>query len=413
MIYDAIVVGAGPAGSTAARILAREGASVLLLDRSQFPRDKPCGGAVTPRAAASQELNLSPVVERTVFGARFSLRLGPSFDRRFGEPLTYMTRRSHLDAFLAQAAAEVGADFHDADPVRDLEIASANAGSGSALAPAVTVRTAGGSYAARVLVGADGANGIVGRAAAIFPSFDEGVALEGNAPLSPDMESRWQEVLGLDLGGLAGGYGWLFPKGDHLNVGVGAWKYAAFTLRPKLADLCRRYGVDPERLSGLRGHHLPLRVPGTPIARGPVALVGDAAGLIDPLSGEGIQSAFASGRLAAETTLRFLAGHEPDLSAYQRAVDRHLQPDLTISRQLQEVFHFAPPPFVAVMHRSQRFWRSFCYLIRGEITYVDFFRIIGPMRLAVAFFAGVAQQRRLSRLAMLATGRQGLQHERG
>ena len=76
MRYDAIVVGAGPAGSTAARILAREGASVLLLDRARFPRDKPCGGGVTLRAAGCQDLDLSPVVERTVTGARFSLRMG-------------------------------------------------------------------------------------------------------------------------------------------------------------------------------------------------------------------------------------------------------------------------------------------------------------------------------------------------
>ena len=118
-----------------------------------------------------------------MFGARFSLRLGPSFDRRYGEPLTYMTRRSHLDAFLAQAAAEVGADFHDADPVRDLEIASVNAGSGSALAPAVTVRTAGGSYAARVLVGADGANGIVGRGRGdIPPASTRGWPWRGTPP---------------------------------------------------------------------------------------------------------------------------------------------------------------------------------------------------------------------------------------
>ena len=83
MRYDAIVAGAGPAGSTATRILAREGASVLLLDRARFPRDKPCGGGVTLRAAGCQDLDLSPVVERVVTGARFSLRLGETFDRRY------------------------------------------------------------------------------------------------------------------------------------------------------------------------------------------------------------------------------------------------------------------------------------------------------------------------------------------
>src|SRR3990170_1495031 len=124
MTDDAIVVGAGPAGSTAARLLAPEGATVLLLDRSRFPRDKPCGGGVTLRAVAAQDLDLTPVVERTVYGARFSLRLGPSFDRRFREPLTYMTQRSRLDAFLAQAAAQAGADFHDGEPVREVEIST-------------------------------------------------------------------------------------------------------------------------------------------------------------------------------------------------------------------------------------------------------------------------------------------------
>jgi len=397
-IYDAVVVGSGPAGSTAARCLARAGASVLLLDRARFPRDKPCGGAITVRAASCQEMDLSPVVERTVRGVRFCLRLGPAFDRRYEEPLTYMTQRRRLDAYLVEGAAGAGAAFQDGEPVRALEVAP-NGGAGLSLPRAVTVRTERGSYAARAVIGADGANGVVGRAAGLCPRTEEAVALEGNVPCPDGVPEAWQDLAGLDLGGLAGGYGWVFPKGDHLNVGVGAWKYAGFTLRPKLAALCRRYGFDAEGLEGLRGHHLPVRVPGSAIARGPVALVGDAAGLVDPFSGQGIHTAFLSGRLAAEAVLRFLAGEAEDLSPYQRAVDRRLQPELTASRKLQELFHFAPPPYVAVIRRSERFWRFFCQLIRGERTYLDFLRIIGPLRLGVDFFAAWAQRRRLARLA--------------
>ena len=394
MRYDAIVAGAGPAGSTAARILAREGASVLLLDRARFPRDKPCGGGVTLRAAGCQDLDLSPVVERIVTGARFSLRLGETFDRRYKEPLAYMTQRCRLDAFLAEAAVAAGATFQDGEPVRAVEV-SPNGGSGSG----VTVRTERGSYSARALIGADGANGVVGRDTGTRPETEVAVALEGNVPYPDGVPERWREFVGLDVGGLAGGYGWVFPKGDHLNVGVGAWKYAAFTLRPKLAGLCARYGFDPYGLESLRGHHLPVRVPGSTIARGPVAVVGDAAGLVDPLSGEGIHMAFMSGRLAAKAALRMLAGEADDLSAYQRAVERRLQPELSVSRKLQELFHFAPPPYVAVMQRSEKFWRLFCHLLRGELTYLDFLRMIGPLRLAVDVFASAAQRRRLARLA--------------
>lgn len=386
--YDAIVAGAGPSGSTAARRLAEAGATVLLLDKQTFPRDKPCGGGVTLRAAAVQDIDLAPVVERTIYGARFSLRLGEPFDRRSRKPLTYMTQRCWLDTHLAARAAGAGADLHDGEAVRDMEIAPRSA----------IVRTARDTYTAPVLIGSDGANGITGRTFGLRTGYEEAVALEGNVLYAGDIPEEWRDVVGLDLGGLAGGYGWVFPKGDHLNVGVGAWKYASFTLRPKLAELARRYGLDESRLQNLRGHHLPVRMPGTPIALGPVALVGDAAGLVDPLSGEGIHMAFASGGLAAEAALGVLAGRTGDMTPYQEEVDAQLQPELTVSRRLQELFNFAPPPYIAMMRRSSKFWSFFCALIRGELTYLDFVRMIGPMRIAMEFFADVAQNRRMSRV---------------
>ena len=168
--YDAIVMGAGPAGSTAARLLAREGASVLLLEKQKLPRDKPCGGGVTLRAASAQDIDLSPVIERTIYGARFSLRLGPSFDRRSPGPLTYMTQRRRLDEFLAEQAAESGAEIHDGEAVREIEVNGT-----------VTVRTDRDAYTSRLLIGAAGANGLAGRALGLRREFEEAVALEGNA----------------------------------------------------------------------------------------------------------------------------------------------------------------------------------------------------------------------------------------
>jgi geranylgeranyl reductase family protein len=387
--YDAIVAGAGPAGSMAARKLAEAGARVLLLDKARFPRDKPCGGGVTLRAASVQSASggdLSPVIERTIYGARFSLNLGGSFDRRYSRPLTYMTQRCRLDEHLVAQAAEAGADLHDGEAVQAVDAALRS----------VNVRTGSGAYEARVLIAADGANGTAARRAGIAVRREEAVALEGNVRGVP---VEWEDAVGLDIGGLAGGYGWVFPKGDHMNVGVGAWKYAGFTLRSKLDALSRRYGVRHDEIENLRGHHLPVRLPGSPVARGPVALAGDAAGLVDPLSGEGIHMAFASGRLAAEHGLGVLSGEAADMSGYGRAVDRELQPELTVSRRLQELLHFAPPPYLALMRRSQKFWHFFCLLIRGELTYLDFYRIIGPLSAVVNVTADIAERRRRGRVA--------------
>ena len=397
MTHDAIVVGAGPAGSNTALQLARDGARVLLLDKQTFPRDKPCGGGVTLRAASVPGIDFAPVIEQTVHGVRFSLRLEKGFERRFEKPLTYMTQRSRLDAYLAECAAEAGAEFHDGEGVTAIDLAGAP-----------TVRTNQGTYSAEVLIGADGANGLVGRASGLRLGAEHAVALEGNLPATGQLIDEWRDYIALDLGSVACGYGWVFPKGDHLNVGVGAWSYAGFTLRSKLTRLARSFGFDPVKLENLRGYRLPVRAPGSLVADGRVAVVGDAAGLVDPLTGEGIHMAFASGSLAAESAISLLSGEADDMSGYQRAVDYELQRELNAAATLWELFHLAPPPYVALLKRSEKFWRFFCYLIRGDLTYLDFMRKIGPARIAVDFLSAAARGHREAKVAagerLLASG---------
>jgi geranylgeranyl reductase family protein len=384
MDYDAIVVGAGPAGSTLARLLAAQGARVLLLDRACFPRDKPCGGGVTVRAASQLDIDLAPVTERTIFAARFTYRLGKAFRHQSDQPLTYMTQRRRLDLFLAERAAAAGAQFHDGEPVRAVEIEERT----------VAVRTDRGRYTATALAGADGANGIVGRSTGAAPSMDLPVGLEGSVPLEEKLEHLWEETVALDLGLLPGGYGWVFPKGDHLNVGVGAWRHFAPHLRRCLAALCQRYRLPSDRLSDVRGHHLPLRRPGSPIARGPVLTLGDAAGLVDPLSGDGIHTAFLSARLAAEAIIGYLRGETADLSSYQAAVDRQIMPEMIASRKLHDIFHYAPYPYTSALQYGDRFWRLFCRVIRGELTYVESLKLVGPLSLLVDAWDIVARRRR-------------------
>jgi flavin-dependent dehydrogenase len=295
-----------------------------------------------------------------------------------------MTQRRRLDALLVEHASAAGVEFHDGEPVRVVEVSDHR----------VTVRTEKGAYTARVLAGADGANGIVGRSTGAAPRVDLALALEGNLPLPRGVPSRWRETLALNLGGLPGGYGWVFPKGDHLNVGVGAWRWFAPNLREHLAALCRRFGFPPEALRDVRGHHLPLRRPGSPIARGPVVTVGDAAGLVDPLSGEGIDAAIRSARLAARAIEAYLAERAVDLSTYQTAVDELMMPEIIASRKLQDIFHYTPAPYTFALQHSGRFWGLMCRIIRGEATYTGFLEMLGPLQLLVDAWDIVARKSR-------------------
>jgi geranylgeranyl reductase family protein len=386
-IYDTIVAGAGPAGSTAARLLAQRGARVLLLDRARFPRDKPCGGAVSISAANELGIDLSPVIERAVTEVRVSFRLGQPFARSSPDPLAYMTQRCRLDAYLVEQAVATGAEFRDGATVREVELSEGG----------VLVRANGAAYRARTLVGADGANGVVARALGLSPGGEPAIAFEGNIAADGELMARWERAIALDLGGTPGGYGWLFPKGDHLNVGVGGWRWIGPSLRERLSHLCRYLGLDESRLFGLRGYHLPLRQPGQPLVQGPVILAGDAAGLVDPLSGEGIHAACWSGRLAAEAIAPYLAGEAADMAGYQSAMARELLPEIEVSRKLQRVFQRVPRPCIFLMRRSDRFWGALCGFIRGTNSYSRFRRRLGPLAWAVDVAAAASRPRLASR----------------
>lgn len=368
--FDAIVAGAGPAGSTAARHLAARGASVLLLDKARFPRDKPCGGGVTFRAEAALDLDLSPVTEREIYAVRVSAAMGPRFDRTSPRLLARMTQRSRLDQYLVEQAVRAGAQFHDGAAVTSLDVSDCRA----------VVRAGRDTYEAPVYIGTDGVNGVSARSLGLQPAGEHAVALEANYPADGALMCEWEGFIALDLAGIPGGYAWVFPKGDHLNIGVGGWRSTGPTLRRELAKFCAYYGFDGARLYGHRGYQLPLRRDDQPIVRGAAMLAGDAAALVDPLSGEGIWAAFVSGRLAAEEAQRLLDGAVADLFGYQRAVNAAMSEEILASRRLMAVLQRLPSFSVLMLKYNNTFWRYLTEIIRGEITYPDLPRKLGPLR---------------------------------
>ena len=369
--FDVLVAGAGPAGSSTAIHLARGGARVLVVDKARFPRDKPCGGGLTGRALRQIPIDPSPVVERDVDRFELRLRYGPSFTRSHDEPLIRMTQRRRLDAFLAAEAAEAGAELREGVAVGG--IAEDEAG--------VTVGLGATRIRADVVVGADGANGVVARTVGLGDGIVRGVALEGNVSLEK-LARDLERTAVIELATVPGGYGWVFPKGDHANLGVGGWGSEGPRLRDHLATLARAHDVDPGTLTEVRGHRLPMRKPGTPAGRGRVLLVGDAAGLVDPLSGDGMYEAFVSARLAAEA---ILAGdperYVPSLAA---TLDRHAAASWAAKRAFDR-----HPRGVFAAARAPGVFRVVAGLLCGEVAHPADARGVarGPLKL-IARLAG-------------------------
>jgi geranylgeranyl reductase family protein len=346
--FDAIVVGAGPAGSAAAHRLASAGAKVLLLDRARFPRDKPCGGGLTGRAVRLLPEPVDSVVEDRATRVRLRAHYRGGFERESAEPLVLLTQRARLDGFLAERAAAVGADFRDGVRVEEVDD--------------TTVRFAGGSATGDVLIGADGANGLVARSLGLAQEIVHGVALEGNAPY----DSAYRSTLLLEFGVVPGGYGWLFPKAERLNVGVGGWQAEGPKLRDHLARLCDVYGLKVDDLTGLRGHRLPMRRPEAVLARGRAAVIGDAAGLVDPFSGDGIYEALLSAKLVGEAALDVLAGREQTLEPYHDALTEKLAGLLSASWKLKRAIDRFPRLGLAIV-RAPALWPAIEATVNGEL----------------------------------------------
>jgi flavin-dependent dehydrogenase len=174
------------------------------------------------------------------------------------------------------------------------------------------------------VVGADGANGVAARALGLGGGIERGVALEGNVPYDVAQRARYGGRAVIELADIPGGYGWVFPKADHFNIGVGAWENEGPRLRVHLRRVCEAHGVAPADLTDLRGHRLPLRTGATRVWGDRSLLVGDAAGLIDPVSGDGMYECFVSARHAAAAIVELVAGTSSSLAAYGDALDASL-----------------------------------------------------------------------------------------
>lgn len=362
--HQVLIIGGGPAGAAAAHTLAREGVDVAVIDKAAFPRDKLCGGLLTQRSRKIYQRIFTSawddVVCHTAHGVKF-LHQGRLLSEVLDHRALCFTRRLEFDQHLLDQAIARGARVDLGDAVVGIDFTAKRCRLES-----------GREIGYDTLIGADGVNSLVARGlfGRAFDPRTVAFALElevdrthhASALRDPEIHfgvARW-------------GYAWVFPKRDTLTVGVGGLLARNPGLKTTFDAFLRdRFGSLPE--GRIKGHHLPFgdyrKVPG----RGDVLLCGDAAGLVEPITGEGIAFAMLSGHFAAEAIIE--SGHRPALPAY-RARYRDITRDFDHANRLRHLLFPAPCErlFLKALPASESLAVQHLELMADEVGYGEYAR---------------------------------------
>ncbi|NLA57911.1 MAG: geranylgeranyl reductase family protein [Firmicutes bacterium] len=366
-MYHCIVVGAGPAGSAAAARLAQAGVRVLLLEKHILPRYKACAGAVSGRALNWLNLDFLPVVEDVISRVKVQWAKGDPQPVEYvsASPIAYLVMRSSFDNLLAQQAAAAGAELHDGETVKSIQVTE----------DFVEVRSAQSVYQAKVIIGADGACGVVAKQTGLYVPRASGIALEIEAELPGDELRNWRSTVLVSYGIPQHGYAWLFPKAQTASIGMGTFMTRRRGFLAEFAEFTASLGVDVEQ-QDLKAHPIPLGGRDRRFCRPRVLLAGDAAGLTDPLSGEGIAHALHSGSLAANHALAALESGDFSMAAYQTAIEEEINSQLKAAGRLAAIFYAYPKFFSHLFTTRHEVLQWYFELVQGQREYRDVWDLV-------------------------------------
>lgn len=332
-IYDAIIVGAGPGGSSLAAMLAKAGLHVLMLEKQSFPRYKVCGGGITKRALMKMPADITPII-RDQADSLVAVK-GNKYIQVFknSTPFIYLVMRSELDHLLAEHAAGCGAELIENAFVKKV----------TEYEDHVKVYTQNRQYSGKYLVGADGVDSVVAKLVGLMPAQRKALTLEYEFRCDRETAEKYKGKIVIDNNSVPNGHTWIFPKNGILSTGIVSYSLNQKRISQYLLSFLDDQGVDGILISAKEAVIMSANGIGQSMMTKRTALIGDAAGLVDSFTGEGIYYALWSAELLSARLLETIKDGQDTYSNYQNDVDGAIVRELKIMDRLSREFYKDPP----------------------------------------------------------------------
>ncbi len=358
--YDCIIVGAGPAGASAAYHLSQRGRSVLLLEKAALPRYKPCGGGVSPEIGQWFDFDFEPVISQKVTRTRYTWKLKEAIEADLETPI-WMVRRNEFDHYIVQQAQQQGTVLRDRTKATGIQFEG----------DCWQVYTSeGDTFEGTYLIAADGGRGPMAK----WLGFEERkTSVAGAIEIEPKVTVEDAHIVHFEFGLLKNGYVWNFPKRDGYSIGSGAFctnQRQGRDLVQPMVDYAAAFGVDGDGQQK-HGHPVCLWDGDQVLHTHNALLAGESACVVDPFTAEGIRPSIFTGVKAADAIARALDGEPNALADYTKTIATELGSEMRLASRLAKAFYMAPHLSYKAILNYPSATRAMGRVFTGDLKYAD------------------------------------------
>lgn len=327
--FDVAIIGSGPAGASAAFELAKKGISTVIIEKETLPRYKTCGGGFVYRGRRKVPFDISSVVEKEfntidVIFDKAGVHLKPERE----EPIISMVMRDDFDNFIVEKAKKEGVVLLENHKLKDIEFDEIS-----------TLKTSQGDIRSKFIIAADGALSITAKLAGWEETRYLIPALEYEIEVKPEDFERLSKNVRFDFDAVPLGYGWCFPKKNHLSIGLASARRTKINLKKYYKEYLITLGLTDIIKEDFHGFQIPVSPRTDGFTRKNVFLVGDAAGFADPVTAEGISNSILSGVMAAEAIIEGELDSLKSEQIYNDKLNEVLLPELKTGVKLSKLFY--------------------------------------------------------------------------